>query len=120
MKTNEYFHQNGKQDIPTSHYRISAGGIKVQLMAVVNGEKAHCKSEFLMCSIGHRSEFITAYIEAGKPVKLFRLMDYVDWECNGKQVETVDIPLENYVNPEVFSHVLQRSFLSLNPTLQAV
>ena len=119
----ENVHNNsvfGNKNNTSSHYHIKSGGVKVQLMAIVKGERADCKSEYLMCSIGYRSEFITAYIEADKPVKLFRLIDYVDWECNAKQVDSVDIPLENYLNPDVFSHVLQHSFLSLNPKLQAV
>lgn len=101
----------GNKDNASSHYRINSEGTKIQLMATVEGAKPFSKCEFLMCSIGYRSEFITAYMEANKPTRLFKLVDYVDWECNGKQVYNVEIPFEDYINPTAFLKVVAQHFL---------
>lgn len=46
MKTNELFHSKRKQDISASHYRINLDGLKVQLMASVEGERESEKTNF--------------------------------------------------------------------------
>ncbi len=121
MKQSEkYTEKNfGKRSDTSSHYRINCGGTKVQLMAVVEGNEPLSKCEFLMCQVGYRSEFLTAYI-TGKAVKLFKLADYVDWDCFGKEVQSVEMPFENYIHPDAFLEVVLHHFFSLNPQKQAV
>ena len=109
----------GKRNDTSSHYRINGGGIKVQLMSTVKEKEVCGKSEFLMCQVGYRSEFLTAYI-TGETVKLLRLMDYVDWDCFGKEVHSVDISFEDYINPDTFLETVLRHFFSHNPQNQAV
>lgn len=109
----------GNKDNTSSHYRIKSGGAKVLLMAVVEGNEPLSKCEFLMCQVGYRSEFLTAYI-TGKVVKIFKLADYVDWDCFGKEVQSVEMPFENYIHPDAFLEVVLHHFFSLNPQKQAV
>lgn len=109
----------GNKNNTSSHYRINGGGTKVQLMAVVEGSELLSKCEFLMCQVGYRSEFLTAYI-TGKTVKLFKLVDYVDWDCFGKEVQSVEMPFEKYIHPDSFLEVVLHHFLAINPQNQAV
>ena len=110
----------GNKNNASSHYRIKSGGTKVQLMAVVEGSTPLSKCEFLMCQVGYRSEFITAHIAGNGTVTLFKLMDYVEWDCNAKQVPSVEISFENYINPDAFLETVLPHFFSLNPQKQAV
>ncbi len=103
----------------SSHYRINSDGFKVQLMAVVEGSEPLSKCEFLMCQAGYRSEFLAAYI-TGKAVRLFKLVDYVDWDCFGKEVRSVEMSFENYIHPDTFLEVVLTHFLAVNSQKQAV
>ena len=109
----------GNKNNTSSHYRINRGGTKVQLMAVIEGREPLSKCEFLMCQVGYRSEFLTAYI-TGKAVKLFKLVDYVDWDCLEKEVRSVEMSFENYIHPDTFLEVVLTHFLTINPREQAV
>ncbi|WP_436414945.1 hypothetical protein [Petrimonas sp.] len=120
MKTNELFHSKRKQDISASHYRINLDGLKVQLMASVEGERESEKNEFLMCQVGFKHAFIVASLNGFEDVKLFTLKNYIKREYGGRYVPNVNIPFSEYINPDTFMQVVGHHFITLKPQSHAL
>lgn len=88
--------------------------VKVQLMAVVEGNKPSEQTEHLVCQIGHRHVFVVAYLKGNGCVKLFTLRNFIEWEYNGRPARSIDITQDEYNSDSEFEQVIERNFLSLN------
>lgn len=88
--------------------------VKVQLMAVVVGNKQTEQTEHLMCQVGHRHAFITAYLKGNGYVKLFSLRNYIEWEYHDRPMRSIDITQDEYNDDTVFERIIERNFLSLS------
>ncbi len=86
--------------------------VKVQLMAVVEGNKPSEQTEHLMCQIGHRHAFITAYLKGNGYVKLFSLRNYIEWQHNDRPMRSIDITQDEYNDDTAFERIIERDFLS--------
>lgn len=90
--------------------------VKVQLMAVVNGNKPCEQTEHLMCQVGHRHAFVTAYLKGNGYVKLFSLRNYIEWKHHDRPMRSIDITQDEYNNDTAFERIIERNFLSLSKT----
>lgn len=88
--------------------------VRVQLMAVVSGNKPSEQTEHLMCQVGHRHVFITAYLKGNGYVKLFTLRNYIEWEHHDRPARSIDITQDEYNDDRIFERVVERNFLSLS------
>ena len=88
--------------------------VKVQLMAVVSGNKPSEQTEHLMCQVGHRNAFVTAYLKGNGYVKLFSLRNFIEWQHNGRPMRSIDITQDEYDNDTAFERIIERNFLSLS------
>lgn len=122
MKQSEIYTEKdfGKRSDTSSHYRINCGGTKVLLMSTVKEENMRRKSEFLMCQIGFKHEFVVAVLHDYKHVKLYTLKNYIESEYEGRNMPFVEIAFTEYINPKRFTHVLERNFLNIHPKQKAV
>ncbi len=110
----------GNKDNSSSHYRIKLGGVKIQLISTVKDENAHRKSEFLMCQVGFRHEFVVAVLHDYRHVKLYTLKNYIKSEYEGRNMPFVKIAFTEYINPQRFTRVLEHNFLNIHPKQKVV
>ena len=89
-------------------------------MSTVKEENMCRKSEFLMCQVGFRHEFVVAVLHNYKHVKLYTLKNYIESEYEGQNMPFVEIAFTEYINPQRFTHVLERNFLNIHPKQKAV
>lgn len=88
--------------------------VKVQLMATVKGSKPSEQIEYLMCQIGHRHAFITAYLKGNGYVKLFTLRNFIEWEQHDRPARSIDITQDEYNDDTDFERIIERNFISLS------
>lgn len=88
--------------------------VKIQLMATIAGNKPSEQTEHLMCQIGHRHVFITAYLKGNGYVKLFTLRNYIEWEHHDRPSRSIDITQDEYNSDTAFERIVERNFLSLS------
>ncbi|OPZ26217.1 MAG: hypothetical protein BWZ00_01688 [Bacteroidetes bacterium ADurb.BinA174] len=88
--------------------------VKIQTMAVVEGNKPCVQTEHLMCQLGHQHAFITAYLKGNGYVKLFSLRNFIEWEFYDRPARSVDITQDEYNDDTVFERIIERNFISLS------
>ncbi|MFV0390342.1 MAG: hypothetical protein ACK5KP_00385 [Paludibacteraceae bacterium] len=88
--------------------------VKIQLMAVVKGNKPSEQTEHLICQIGHRHAFVVAYLKGNGYVKIFSLHNFIEWKFNDRPIRSIDITQDEYDSDTAFERVLERNFISLS------
>lgn len=88
--------------------------VKIQLMAVVEGNMPCEQTQYLICHMAHRYILISAYLKGNGYVKIFALHDYIEWEYNKHTSNSIDISQDEFNDDDTFESIIEHNFLSFS------